>query len=770
MSTQPFKPVNPIPLIVQREVREMLTDWRVTTPVLVLALLLPMLLAAAAGFVVNFVDNELATLLVPFTILLVGFIPASFSIVTALESFVGERERNTLESLMSMPLSDRELYISKLLSSLFTPIAASYTSMIIFIVLIFIQYPVLYIAGVSLDRLVLLVLMVSLLAVCMVSGAVIISSHTSSIRAANLMASFILLPAIGLVQFIAFMIISDRWDVFRLVAIALTMVALVLVRAGLGTFNREEILSREHQQVGVRWLRWLWRGNKQTAPDQAIATGQLARDSAVAQHLSPLRAVLTVVRREVTETMTDWRVLLPVLVLSLVLPLALTAGVPFAIDFVGSERLIAQLVPFGLLLVGFIPATFSLITALESFVGERERGSLEALLAMPITNAGLYVSKLVSSVTTPLLTSLSAMLVVALAMRTLYPDLYNAEMTMLRFFQLLLLIALMALVMVSAAVIISSHTSSIRAANLLASFVLVPVAITLQIQVLFFIAGRWDLVTLTMLVLCVVLIALIRTGLATFNREEILSREHDRLNLPQVVATFVLFFREYQPAGVLPDRYEGLPFSAGRFYRRELPALLRELRLPLLLAFGAVVIGAVAGWSAFDQANFLPLHEEVLQRVGRNVEPSPVLALVVFANNLRVSVLSNLLSLISFGLFAFLVPAVAFAQIAFVTRILLFYGAGWFTGDVTDPAMFLLAYVLPHGIIELPTFLFSTALGLRIGASVFSTPDGFSVGQNMLWAVANYLKAWLLVLVPLVLIAALVEGFITPLVVMALYP
>jgi uncharacterized membrane protein SpoIIM required for sporulation len=63
----------------------------------------------------------------------------------------------------------------------------------------------------------------------------------------------------------------------------------------------------------------------------------------------------------------------------------------------------------------------------------------------------------------------------------------------------------------------------------------------------------------------------------------------------------------------------------------------------------------------------------------------------------------------------------------------------------------------------------STALGIRLGAAVLSPPASFSVGQNIIWALANICKVWLLVLLPLIVLAALIEGFVTPLVVLALY-
>jgi uncharacterized membrane protein SpoIIM required for sporulation len=483
----------------------------------------------------------------------------------------------------------------------------------------------------------------------------------------------------------------------------------------------------------------------------------------------PLWALLGVVRRELGETLTDWRVLLPVFVLTFMVPLVLVGGTNFAIQFVGDARQVGQVLPFAILTVGFIPASFSLITALESFVGERERNSLESLLAMPISDHVLYASKFSSSLVVPLLTSYSAMLFFTGLMWVFYPGLLLDNLTLLRLLQLLVMISVMTLVMVAGAVIISSHTGSIRAANLLASFILIPITVSIAVQFPFYIAERWDLVRILMACLFVIALALMRTGLMTFNREEILSRENEQLNLRRTLAQFRRCFREYQPAGVPFDAYAGEPFSPRRFYRREFPALLRELRLPLALALLAAVGGALIG-GYIGTHYYASEWENFLNRIGSAPEPGLGVALSIFANNLRVSVLSTLLSLLVLGAFAFLVPLVALGQVGLVSGVLARQSESWLAMGAGGPLTFLLAYVVPHGSVELPTFVLSAALGIRLGASVLSPPASFSVGQNIIWALANISKVWLLVLVPLILLAALIEGFVTPMVIMALYP
>jgi uncharacterized membrane protein SpoIIM required for sporulation/ABC-type transport system involved in multi-copper enzyme maturation permease subunit len=482
-------------------------------------------------------------------------------------------------------------------------------------------------------------------------------------------------------------------------------------------------------------------------------------------------AIRTITRREIGDTLTDWRILAPMFILAFILPEMLIAAANFAINFIGDPNTVARLVPFVMLLVGFIPASFSLITALEAFVGERERNSLEALLAMPISDRTLYLGKLISSLLPPLLSSYTAMSVFAISLRMLHPDLFFGGLTTEFLVLGFLLISAKALVMVASAVIISSHTTSIRAANLLASFVLLPTASVVQIEAILIISrgpNSRSVLWLIALLLSVMSIALVRTGIGAFNREEILSREHEQLNLGHIGASFRTFLREYRPAGVAPDQYSGAPFSLARFYRSDLPALLRDYKLPLLVALIAAVGGLLSGGYIGHHYRVRTL-DTYLANIGQSPTPSLGLGLFVFANNIRVAALSSVFSLFVFGVFSFLVPAVAFAQIGFVASSLGERGGSWLELAANSPSQFLLAYVVPHGVIELPTAILGAALGIRIGISLMSPPKGFSVGQNILWSLAQFAKVWALVLVPLFLISGLLEGLVTPMVIRALY-
>jgi len=92
------------------------------------------------------------------------------------------------------------------------------------------------------------------------------------------------------------------------------------------------------------------------------------------------------------------------------------------------------------------------------------------------------------------------------------------------------------------------------------------------------------------------------------------------------------------------------------------------------------------------------LLDNYLANVGSAPPPGLGLTLSIAGNNIRVALFSSVFSLFVFGAFAFLVPAVAFAQIGFVASALTDRGGSWLTLGANSPLQFLLAYVLPHGI------------------------------------------------------------------------
>ncbi len=250
------KSLSPALIITMREVRDQFRDWRIIFPIAGLTLFFPWLMnftaAQAVGFVQKYGAPIVGDRLIPFLLMIVGFFPISVSLVIALESFVGEKERLSIEPLLSSPLEDWQLYLGKLLAAMTPPLAASYMGIIVYLVGVYVKVG----WAPSAILLVEVLLLTTMQAIVMVSGAVVISAQTTSVRAANLLASFIIIPVALLIQGEAIIMFWARYSVLWWVIIAEGMVAVMLVRSGVAHFNREELLGRE---LDVLNLGWGWR-------------------------------------------------------------------------------------------------------------------------------------------------------------------------------------------------------------------------------------------------------------------------------------------------------------------------------------------------------------------------------------------------------------------------------------------------------------------------------------------------------------------------------
>lgn len=452
-----------------------------------------------------------------------------------------------------------------------------------------------------------------------------------------------------------------------------------------------------------------------------------------------LAGALTVTRRELRDTLRDWRIVIPIILLTLVFPVIMNFTAGAAQDFVrqyGAEIIGERLIPFLLMIVGFFPISFSLVVALETFVGERERKSIEALLCTPLSNGQLYLGKMLAALLPPLG---AAYLGISLYLTGLYLFRgWSAPPQLL--IQIVLLTTCEAIVMVSGAVVVSSQTTSTRAANLLASFIIIPMALLVQAESIIMFWARYDVLWLFVAALIVVDLILVRMGVQLFDREELLGREFDTINLKEKWRTFVRFFKQVEPKGQ-PER-----LTLWRIYRRDLPAIVRRAAYASWAVLVASVVGLLAGWvfAQFQQAD-----------VSFNADAGSLTPQFILANNLRVVLVSSMVGVFTFGVIPTVVPLMNSALVAFVvTRAAAAAG--------NDPFTLLAAGILPHGIFEVTAVWLASILALRLGAAIIARPPKMTLGEGWLLALADYLKALVFVVVPLLILAAVVEVHITP--------
>jgi uncharacterized membrane protein SpoIIM required for sporulation/ABC-type transport system involved in multi-copper enzyme maturation permease subunit len=468
---------------------------------------------------------------------------------------------------------------------------------------------------------------------------------------------------------------------------------------------------------------------------------------------SDFRLPWIIARREIADTVRDWRQVVPMALLALGFPVLMDFSAHRALEFVGrygGEVMGDRFIPFLLLIVGFFPVSASLYTALSAFAGEKESKSLEPLLATPLADWQLYLGKFVGTVVPPLVASYLGMAIYTIGLVLLADWRIPAGIYIL----VLVLATVQASVMVAVAVVISSQTTSVRAAGLLASFIILPVGALIMAESFVIVSASpqwlWGFVGALILVAAI----FIRMGIHMFDREELLVRDIDRLDLRRGWAIFRSRFR-----ATLPGRLGWWRYT----FRR-----LLEWRLPLLLMLGVWVCALVVGYLQAERFSFPPdMLANMPVAASRNIDllrqgtaGNPQVAgamsgLILF-QNLRAILIEAVLGVFSFGVVAVMIYMLPWGLVGYL--------AGQFALAGTNPFA-VIAFVVPHALVELPALLIASTAIFHWGATTIALPPGRSLAEVWLEAGADFVRVFLGLTLPLLVVAALLETLVTPLVV-----
>lgn len=471
-----------------------------------------------------------------------------------------------------------------------------------------------------------------------------------------------------------------------------------------------------------------------------------------------LQNALIVTRREVRDSFRDWRIMVPIFLLTLCFPLLAQGMTEVFTNFFianGAEPMVDIFLPLLPMIVGFFPISISLVIALETFVGEKERRSLEPLLSTPLTNLELYIGKTLAAVIPPLLAAyvgigvyLSALIFGAQQWRP------QAELVV----QIVLLTTAQALVMVTGSVVISSQTTSTRASNLLASFIIIPMSLLVIVEGLIMVNNKRYLLWWILVALIIADILLFRMGAKLFNREELLGRTIDSINLKWAWQVFISQLRgDKRAKGLLS------------WYRYSIPKALRDSRNGILVVALAILIMLIGGMIATHFAPDWRLTPEMAAEQPNLMQNFTQFAALsemgfgvryIFGQNVRVLIGAALLATFTFGVMSIFLASFTFGVLGFL---------------LAQPIMSVIGYgviltaLLPHAIFEVTAIVIGAGAATRLGALVTSPPKDMGVFEAWLRAFADMLKLLVAVAIPLLAVGAVVEVYITPrLVLMAL--
>ncbi len=187
---------------------------------------------------------------------------------------------------------------------------------------------------------------------------------------------------------------------------------------------------------------------------------------------------------------------------------------------------------------------------------------------------------------------------------------------------------------------------------------------------------------------------------------------------------------------------------------------LKSSRKYILIMTGIFVISVIAGLVASLKdlglsENYLDMLKESFGWI-KDLHPIGIM-LVIFLNNALKSLLSIVL-----GAGLGIIPVIFIG------------GNGLLLGIVANQVssekgvLFVLAAILPHGIMEIPMVLISSGLGLRLGYLMYSSIMGKET--DMRFELTQSLRIYMRIIVPLLFVSAVVETFVTPMVVLQVLP
>ena len=172
-------------------------------------------------------------------------VPVMVSAIIASNSFAGEKEKKTLESLLYTPVSEKELFFSKVSAAFLPAIAVALAGFVLYgAILDIFGYPIFgRLFFPSWNWLPFMVLLVPAISILSIGATVIVSARVKGFAEAQQISALIVLP-------ILLMVFSQIFGLFFLsplvcavAGIILLAVDYFLIAKAAGSFNREKLLK-----------------------------------------------------------------------------------------------------------------------------------------------------------------------------------------------------------------------------------------------------------------------------------------------------------------------------------------------------------------------------------------------------------------------------------------------------------------------------------------------------------------------------------------------
>ena len=174
-----------------------------------------------------------------------------------------------------------------------------------------------------------------------------------------------------------------------------------------------------------------------------------------------------------------------------------------------------------------IPLMASSVIASDSFAGEKERKTIEALLAMPMTDSDLFLGKVLVSFVPSMMITVISFLIYSVVVDAFSFTLFGGRLLLPNMIWILLIFGLaptVALAGIGLTVMISARVRGFREAQQISAILLVPILALVFGQMAGVVVFGSTVISGLIALFVIVDVLVFRIGLKLFRREEIMSR------------------------------------------------------------------------------------------------------------------------------------------------------------------------------------------------------------------------------------------------------
>jgi stage II sporulation protein M len=190
--------------------------------------------------------------------------------------------------------------------------------------------------------------------------------------------------------------------------------------------------------------------------------------------------------------------------------------------------------------------------------------------------------------------------------------------------------------------------------------------------------------------------------------------------------------------------------------RRLLPATGVTVLVFVVAFIAGVVVGTLPQWQLpIVQQASVDAPADTMERFNMLAGGGIPVSFYVIQNG-RILLAALILAVFSFGVAALVVTPAVYVVLGYLLSQVIISG---------NSPLLIAAAVIPHGIVEIPVIIMATAASLQLGAVVTRPPKGTTVGQAWFRTLGDSLKIYIGLVLPGLVLAGLLEAYLTPYVV-----